>query len=276
MVNAPGRTASNDLNGRITALRRGLFAGIALLAVMAGPAAQPNGVPVARPSSSAPALQDAGTAGRQVVFPTASATATPAGRVADFGAVTPGPDTRRLADWVADTGDHHDRPFFIVDKRRARLYVFDHHARLQADSPVLLGAARGDDSVPGIGSRALAQILPEERTTPAGRFVAEAGRNLKGEDIVWVDYDAAVSMHRVRTGNRQERRAERLATPGIDDNRISYGCINVPATFYDRHVDPVFAAGDTALVYVMPETRPVLEAFESHDANPRRASQRTP
>jgi hypothetical protein len=266
----------NDLNGRIAALRRGLFAGIALLAVMAGPPAQPNGVRVALPSPSAPALQDIGTAGHQVAAPTAAAIAVPAVRLADFGSATPGPDTRHLADWIVDAQDHLDRPFFIVDKRKARLYVFDRHARLQASTPVLLGAARGDDSVADIGSRALAQVLPEERTTPAGRFVAEAGRNLQGEDIVWVDYDAAVSMHRVRTGNPQEQRAARLATPTVDDNRISYGCINVPATFYDRHVDPVFAAGHTALVYVLPETRPVREEFKSYDASRRLASRRAP
>ena len=271
---------THDLNGHSVALRRGLFAGIALLAAMAGPPAQPNGVRVALPSPSAPALQEIGTAGRQVAAPTAAPTAAAAAvppvRLADFGSVTPGPDTRHLADWIVDAQDHRDRPFFIVDKRKATLYVLDRHARLQASTPVLLGAARGDDSVADIGSRALAEVLPEERTTPAGRFVAEAGRNLKGEDIVWVDYDAAVSMHRVRTGNPQERRAERLATPTVDDNRISYGCINVPAAFYDRHVDPVFAAGHTALVYVLPETRPAREEFESYDARPRLASRRAP
>ena len=43
--------------------------------------------------------------------------------------------------------------------------------------------------------------------------LSEPGRNLQGEDIVWVDYDAAVSMHRVRANNPAERRLERLARP---------------------------------------------------------------
>ena len=107
---------------------------------------------------------------------------------------------------------------------------------------MLLGLAHGDDSVPGIGERQMSEIRPEERTTPAGRFVSEPGRNLQGEDIVWIDYDAAVSMHRVRATNPAERRLERLASPGVDDNRISYGCINVPADFYDAHLKPVLGA----------------------------------
>ena len=81
---------------------------------------------------------------------------------------------------------------------------------------MLLGLARGDDTVPGIGEKKLSEIPPEERTTPAGRFVAEPGVNAEGDDIVWVDYDAAVSMHRVRTTNPVERRLQRLLsrTPG--------------------------------------------------------------
>ena len=125
------------------------------------------------------------------------------------------PDARELVQWVEHTHDSRDAPFLVVDKRRARVLVFDASARLVADAPVLLGAARGDDSVPGIGTRKMSDIRPHERTTPAGRFEAEAGRNVQGEDIVWVDYDNAVSMHRGRTSNPRERRLQRLASPTI-------------------------------------------------------------
>lgn len=170
------------------------------------------------------------------------------------------PQARQLADWVNATGDHASAPFIIVDKQRASVFVFDGNARLRAHSAVLLGSALGDDSVPGIGTRPIAEILPAERTTPAGRFVAEQGRNAQGEDVVWVDYEAAVSMHRVRTGSPVERRAERLATPTINDNRISYGCINVPVAFYDSYIQPLFALRK-AMVYVLPEVKPVADVF---------------
>lgn len=170
------------------------------------------------------------------------------------------PQARHLAHWIAKTGDHAGSPFIIVDKKRASVFVFEPNARLRAHSPVLLGSAVGDDSVPGIGSRPIPQILPSERTTPAGRFVAERGQNAQGEDVVWVDYDAAVSMHRVRKGNPVERRAERLASPTIVDNRISYGCINVPVVFYESFIQPIFAQRK-ALVYVLPESKPMREVF---------------
>jgi hypothetical protein len=185
-------------------------------------------------------------------------------RVADFGAIVPGPDARHLADWIAHSRDNAGAHFVIVDKKLATVFVFDAQARLRGSSPVLLGSAIGDHTVPGIGSRPMAQVLPHERTTPAGRFVGERGRNIQGEDIVWVDYDAAVSMHRVRTGNAAERRGERLATPSIADNRISYGCINVPVPFYNAHIQPAFALS-RGVVYVLPEIKSVREVFGSYD-----------
>lgn len=185
-------------------------------------------------------------------------------RFADFGNEVPSPEARHVADWIADSGDNMGTGFVIVDKKSAKVYVFDHDARLQGASPVLLGAAPGDEAVPGIGTRPIAQVRPEERTTHAGRFVGERGRNTQGEDIVWVDYDAAVSMHRVRSTNAKDRRLERLATATVEDNRISYGCINIPVIFYETHIQPVFAAGN-AVIYVLPEVKSARQVFGSYD-----------
>jgi hypothetical protein len=165
-------------------------------------------------------------------------------------------DAQSVVQWVQAKRDNQETPFAIVDKKNAVLHVFDAGGNRRGSSPILLGLAKGDHSVPGIGERRMADIRPEERTTPAGRFVSEPGRNLSGEDIVWIDYDAAVSMHRVRANVKADRRLERLATPTAADNRISYGCVNVPADFYDAYVKPALGAG-RAVVYVLPERSPV-------------------
>ena len=165
-----------------------------------------------------------------------------------------------VVQWIAARHDNHALPFAVIDKKTAMVHVFDKAGTLRASSPVLLGLARGDDSVPGIGERKMSEIKPHERTTPAGRFVSEPGENLQGEDIVWIDYDAAVSMHRVRTANKADRRLERLATPTPDDNRITYGCVNVPAAFYDAYVKPAFGNAP-GVIYVLPETRPADAVF---------------
>lgn len=233
-------------------LQRGLLAGVAMAALLLPPALPPTAAPGG--TSHAGVRATPNTAGA---------------RRADFGNEAPAEDARRLADWIADSADNGVMDFVIVDKRHAVLFVFDAQARLRGSSPVLLGAARGDDSVDGIGSRPIELVRPHERTTPAGRFVAERGRNAQGEEVVWVDYDTAVSMHRVRTTHAGERRAERLATPTIDDNRISYGCINVPVAFHDTHIGPAFASR-RGVVYVLPEVRSLPQVFSAYTApNPR-------
>lgn len=179
---------------------------------------------------------------------------------ARFGDTQPSAEARQLADWVAATDDSQGATFVLIDKRAARLYLFDGKARLIDSSPVLLGAALGDESVPGIGERPIPLVRPEERTTPAGRFVGERGRNARGEDVVWVDYEAAVSMHRVVTDDPAERRLERLASATAEDNRISYGCINVPAGFYDAHIRPAFARR-RGIVYVLPDVATLGQVF---------------
>ncbi|MBC8006795.1 MAG: hypothetical protein H7X76_01970 [Prolixibacteraceae bacterium] len=188
-------------------------------------------------------------------------------RRAEFARQRASSEVRHVADWVVESGDNGHLPFALIDKVNARIFVFDAAGRIRGTSPVLLGLARGDDSVPGIGERKMSEIRPDERTTPAGRFVAERGRNLNGEDIFWIDYDAAVSMHRVRANNARERRLERLATPTAGDNRISYGCVNVPARFYNEVIDPAFtpAAG---IIYVLPEARSAREVFGARGASP--------
>ena len=172
-------------------------------------------------------------------------------------------DARHVADWVVDSGDNRSMPFVIVDKTAAKVFVFYADGRLRGVTPALFGQARGDDSVPGIGNRKISSIRREERTTPAGRFVSTLDRNLRGEDILWVDYDAAISMHRVHTNNPKDRRLQRLATPTPLDNRISYGCINVPVNFYDNIVRPAFT-GTNGIVYILPETRSIREVFASY------------
>ena len=169
-------------------------------------------------------------------------------------------DAALLLARVKQTRDNQAQPFVIIDKKNARVHAFSADGAATGTSPVLLGLAKGDDSVPGIGERKMSEIKPTERTTPAGRFVAEPGRNVQGEDIVWVDYDAAVSMHRVRTANKADRRLQRLATSTVADNRISYGCINVPATFYDTYLRDTLGQHG-GIVYVLPETRAVNVQF---------------
>lgn len=181
----------------------------------------------------------------------------------DFAKLRVAPDARRVIEWVRTSGDHQGKPFAVVDKRMARLYVFDADGRLAGQTPALLGATPGDHTVPGVGLRAQTnEVGPDERTTPAGRFEAVPGRNLEGEHIVWADYASAFAIHRVRPGKAWKARELRLGTPSPADNRVSYGCVVVPVAFYEQVVEKVLGSS-RSVVYVMPETRSAQSLFNA-------------
>jgi hypothetical protein len=228
-------------------LQQGVLVGAAILALVLPPRVAP---PPAPPSVVSAA---AGAAARQSAPPVLK-------RQLDFGGQTATAEVRRVAEWVVGSADNGRQPFAILDKNDARVYVFEPGGKLSGVTPVLLGYAPGDHTVPGIGQRPIDQVRPEERTTPAGRFVAEPGRNTLPEDVVWVDYDAAVSMHRVRVTDPRERRLERLASPTPTDNRISYGCINMPPAFFENVLWPAFKRRG-GVVYVLPEHQALEDVF---------------
>jgi hypothetical protein len=180
---------------------------------------------------------------------------------------TASPEARQMADWVVDSGDNKNMPFVILDKKEAKVYVFHAHGGLRGAAPVLLGITVGDDSFPGVGSKPLREVKPEEKTTPAGRFTAASDKNIKGADIVWIDYDSSVSFHAVVKGTPVERRAERLASTIPSERRISFGCVNVPANFFKTALHASFKKTD-GMVYVLPETRSIDQIFASfYDVN---------
>jgi hypothetical protein len=172
---------------------------------------------------------------------------------------------RRVADWVVASGDNNGLPFAVVDKIGAKVFVFDKSGRLRGATFALLGKARGDNTIPGIGSRKLSAITAEERTTPAGRFVASLGHDLK-QDILWIDYGASISMHRVVRGDPGDHRLKRLATTSALDKRITYGCINVPAKFYEEVVLKTFT-GTNGIVYILPEIETIQDVFFMPDGD---------
>jgi hypothetical protein len=179
---------------------------------------------------------------------------------ADFGRERPSADAAQVADWVASSGDSADQPFIIIDKRAARVFVFDRQARLVGATSALLGLALGDNSVPGIGQKKLSAVLPSERTTPAGRYQASLAPSLNGDEILWIDYDAAIALHRVIASVAAERRLQRLASLLPADRRITYGCINVPVSFFDKVVVPAFRS-TSGVVYVLPEVLTAQAVF---------------
>jgi hypothetical protein len=173
----------------------------------------------------------------------------------------------RVIEWVLAATDNRGLPFAVIDKTAAEIFVFDPDGHLQGEAPVLIGLTPGDDSAPGVGQLKIADIPPEERTTPAGRFVASYGAASGHRKVLWVDYPASISLHPVITSNPKEERLQRLQSPSADDNRITYGCINVPAAFYEAVVRKAFADAG-GIVYILPDTKSLEEVFPALAVRP--------
>ena len=193
----------------------------------------------------------------------ASARDAPAKPVVVADQLPPGQDVSdtviELAGWVVASKDSQGYPFAIIDKAAAQILVFGGDGRLRGAAHGLFGSAVGDHTAPGIAGLALREIPGRDRTTPAGRFVGGFGPSIDAGRVLWVDYDAAVSIHPTATGVPAERRVERLESPSPDDNRITHGCINVAPDFYEEVMQPTFERG--GVFYILPDEASLAETF---------------
>jgi hypothetical protein len=180
---------------------------------------------------------------------------------------SPSQESRRLANWIIHNNNNQNFPYIIIDKTEAVVSVFNQEGKLLGATPALLGLRIGDKINPDTKNKPLNQISPEERITPAGRFFAQLGKNASNHIILWVDYENAISLHSIRSANAKERRGERLATPSAEDNRISYGCINVPKEFFNKVVKPSLRK-DQLIVYIIPEQLLASSFFEGYSDFP--------
>lgn len=175
--------------------------------------------------------------------------------------------TQRVTSWVNETGDNNGLPFLVIDKPSATIFAFDSAGTPVGFGPVLLGRALGDDATPGVGNKSLAEIGPAEKTTPAGRFLARFGKAAGNTRVLWVDYATSVAIHTIPAGNAKENRARRMLSPDIADNRITFGCINVPKSLYNGKIAPMFGKKG-GYVYILPDVKPLEDAFPPLHARP--------
>ena len=186
---------------------------------------------------------------------------------ANLGSLRVSSEVRHIADWAVHSRDHSGLPFIIIDKVNARAVAFNAHGRVLRDAPVLIGMGTGDRYPPGVAEMDMYDLKPSQRITPAGRYFADEGRDLDGDRVLWVHYDSGVAIHKVPTKFTRQRRQERIRSATPTDNRITYGCINVPREFFRNVVASAFD-GTRGIVYVLPETRPAQGVFGSYAVPP--------
>jgi hypothetical protein len=169
------------------------------------------------------------------------------------------PEVQMTLDWIAASKDNAGLPFILVDKVNAQVYEFTPFAQLKATAPILLGGGHGD--VVLVSPDDPMSAIPEfKRITPAGRYLSYLVTDVHGKVILNIDGKNLISLHIVAKGTPAQRRAERLASVTADDNRISFGCINVPPGFFTNIVSPDFGPRK-GIVYILPEKTTAAQQF---------------
>jgi hypothetical protein len=151
------------------------------------------------------------------------------------------PQVRGFAQWVLATHDNAGQPFIVVDKAQARVYAFGPLGQLRATAPVILGAARADDSVPP--------------ATPAGRFTKDSIQQPGAGGMAWSREGVQLLVHPLPAFVAAGDELQLLGSPGLEARRTSEGTIHVAAGFWREHIDPLRSAASIA--YVLPEAQQV-------------------
>lgn len=174
--------------------------------------------------------------------------------------IVPSAEGQFVADWIVSSGDNRALPYAVIDKKNASIILYSGKGVALAQEPVLIGIALGDDASPGVGSKKLGDLGPAEKTTPAGRYLAKFGYASGRQQVLWVDYTNSVAIHAIPAdAAKKEKRRERMLSPEPDDNRITFGCINVPRALYVK-LRPMFQKKG-GYVYIMPDVKPLEEVF---------------
>ncbi len=153
--------------------------------------------------------------------------------------------------WVQQSKDNAGRPYIIADKQSGEIHIVGADGQVKATAPALYGRKIGDGMTIG--------------ETPAGIFTIhqEAAPASYGGDLQQFatapDGDV-YAIHRVLTNNKQDRPG-RLASPTAEDNRISLGCINIPADLYNKYLSGKF----DGKLYVLPDQRSLGDVFKGVD-----------
>lgn len=147
-------------------------------------------------------------------------------------------------DHINETSDNGGRPFIIADKKAGKLYLMNAEGKVVETTPALFGRDTSD-------------AARTDRATGAGKYDLTYNRDQRlpsGYEGSVQSFDTGTNgetfaIHRV-IDVKGENRSGRLASATARDNRITHGCINVPAEFYNKHLDGELGA----VLYVLPET----------------------
>jgi hypothetical protein len=155
---------------------------------------------------------------------------------------------RDMANWP--------EPYILIDKPNATGYVIGADHRIQAKFPVLLGRERGDQ--PNTVNVRVDSPSSPGATTPSGMFRLSRARLTEkdfseyNDNIFRLEGPGAGgnALHETWRGELHSRE-QALATPTPEDNRVSWGCVNISRAIFETHVKQLPSG---TIVWITPET----------------------
>jgi hypothetical protein len=145
-------------------------------------------------------------------------------------------------------------PYVIVDKPTATAYIFDSNNQLVKSFPVLLGQTKGES--PNIANTK--DSIPTGATTPRGTFrfgehhIVNADIQLYKGKIFSIYGTENLAIH-ITYPKQLAERTKALNTPTVEDNRKSWGCINISEENFDAYVTPTFGDHKSHKLYITPD-----------------------
>lgn len=170
-------------------------------------------------------------------------------------------DTARIVAY--NKQNYHGDYYGIIDKKSCKLKIYDKQGNVVKTYPVGIGKNKGDHITYGYDSQNWNKKEAGRFTTP-GEFTLDEYQELdapnyisrrdgkhklmalKGDNIG--SEGATQAIHMV-PNNRRER-VHRLETETPDDNRVSYGCVNLLEDDYD---DMAKYLGEGNKIFILPE-----------------------
>lgn len=152
--------------------------------------------------------------------------------------------------------------YVIVDKPSATLYMIGADKKLIGQMPVLLGQTKGE--TPNMSDPESDTAV--QATTPAGKYTM--GTIIGEEDLITYKGKVfslcgsdALALH-ITYPPEKEKRTEALNTPTPEDNRLSWGCLNISEEMWAKYIEGnienrgtyMFITPDNPIMSLNPET----------------------
>jgi hypothetical protein len=157
---------------------------------------------------------------------------------------------------MAPTARASGKGFIIADKPNGMLHVFNADGSMLVQDAALYGKDIGDTE------GKVSSLEGGKKITPAGNYTLRAAANADyagGKLLQLVETkdtnNAYIAVHAAYLGDPKEQRLQRLASPGAEGKRISYGCVNTTHDTFLKSILPNIDSLNGGMIFVLPDAQ---------------------